>query len=178
VWVLLESGDKALDQAARRTLQQQLDLDALWLELPTPEEMEIKPEILDQVKVKLRVEFSVISVRRDDAREKFLIDCLLNSETDLRDFDAPVAFPVFGRGLVLYALVGKGIAPDTIRAASSFICGPCSCQVKEQNPGFDLLLNHDWNSAVGETKISQPIAGAGAGTIPKLVPIPTGRKKS
>jgi hypothetical protein len=175
VWLLLESGDEALDQAARQTLQQQLDLDALWLELPTPEEMEIKPEILEQVKVKLRVGFSVISVRRDDAREKFLINCLLNSEADLRNFDAPVAFPVFGRGLVLYALVGKGIAPDTIRAASSFICGPCSCQVKEQNPGFDLLLNHDWDAAVGETKISQPIAGAGA--TPKLIPIPAGRNK-
>ncbi len=177
VWVLLESGDEAKDQTARQTLDQQLEQDAQWLKLPTPEEMEIKPELLEQVKVRLRVEFSLISVSRDDIKEKFLIDCLLNSETDLREFNEPIAFPVFGRGLVLYALVGKGISTDTIRAASAFICGPCSCQVKEQNPGFDLLLNHDWEAAVGETKISQPVAGAGVSSIPKLVPIPSGKKK-
>lgn len=177
VWVLLESGDEAKDQAAREALKQQLELDAQWLKLPTPEEMEIKPELLKEVKVKLRVKFSLISVSRDDAKEKFLIDCLLNSEPDLRDFDEPIAFPIFGRGLVLYALVGKGISTDTIRAASAFICGPCSCQVKEQNPGFDLLLNHDWEAAVGETKISQPSAGAGLNNTPKLVPIPSGKKK-
>lgn len=177
VWVLLESGQADKDLAARQALESQLALDAEWLVLPTPEEMEIKPEVLEKVKVKLRVDFSLVSVARDNAEEKFLVDSLLNSETDLRDFDEPIAFPIFGRGLVLYALVGQGISTDTIRAASAFICGPCSCQVKEQNPGFDLLLNHDWETAVGETKISQPVAGAGAGTTPKLVPIPAGRKK-
>lgn len=175
VWVLLECGDKAKDDEAHETLQQQLAMDADWLKLPTPEEMEIQPEILEQVKVKLKVEFSVIRVSQKDPQEQFLVDCLLNSEPDLRQFDEPIAFPVFGRGLVLYALVGKGIAPETIRSASSFICGPCSCQVKEQNPGFDLLMNVDWKSVVGETMISQPIPGAG--TTPKLLTIPSGRAK-
>ncbi len=175
VWVLLESGDKAKDQAARQAIESQLALDEEWLKLPSPEEMEIKPEILDNVKIRLRVDFSVMSVSRNDPQEKFLIECLLNSEPDLGDFDEPVAFPVFGRGLVLYALVGKGINGDTIRAASKFICGPCSCQVKEQNPGFDLLLEHPWEQTVGDVFISQPIPGTGAQ--PKLLKIPPGRKK-
>lgn len=175
VWVLLECGDEAKNSNAREVIENQLTSDAEWLKLPTPEELEIPPEVLDQVKVKLKVAFSVISVSRDDSKEQFLIDCLLNSESDLRDFDEPIAFPVFGRGLVLYALVGKGIAPETVRAASSFICGPCSCQVKEQNPGFDLLMNFDWEAAVGTTMISQPIPGTGA--TPKLLTIPSGRSQ-
>lgn len=175
IWILLESGNKEKDQAAREAIERQLALDEEWLKLPSAEEMEIKPEILDNVKIKLRVDFSVLSVSRNDSQEKFLIESLLNSEPDLMDFDEPVAFPIFGRGLVLYALVGKGINGDTIRAASKFICGPCSCQVKEQNPGFDLLLEHPWEQSVGEVFISQPIPGTGAQ--PKLLKIPPGRKK-
>ena len=175
VWVLLESGDTAKDQAARETIEKQLALDEEWLKLPSAEEMEIKPEILESVKIKLRVDFSVLSLSRKDPQEKFLIESLLNSESDLMDFDEPVAFPVFGRGLVLYALVGKGINGDTIRGASKFICGPCSCQVKEQNPGFDLLLEHSWEQAVGDVFVSQPIPGTGAQ--PKLLKVPPGRKK-
>ena len=175
VWVLLESGDTAKDQAARDAIENQLALDEEWLKLPSPEEMEIKPEVLDNVKIKLRVDFSILTLSRNDPQEQFLIETLLNSEPDLRDFDEPVAFPIFGRGLVLYALVGKGINSDTIRAASKFICGPCSCQVKEQNPGFDLLLQHSWEQSVGDVFISQPIPGTLAQ--PKLLKIPPGRKK-
>jgi hypothetical protein len=175
VWVLLESGDKEKDEAARMALETQLTLDKEWLKLPTPEEMEIKPEVLDSVKIKLRVDFSILNIKRDDPKETFLINSLLNSEEDLRAFEEPIVFPIFGRGLVLYALIGKGINGDTIRAASKFVCGPCSCQVKEQNPGFDLLLEHQWNESVGDVFISQPIPGTGAQ--PKLLAIPPGRKK-
>lgn len=175
VWVVVKSGIPEKDSVAIKTIETQLKLDEQWLKLPTPEEMEIKPEILNSVKIKLKVEFSVLSIRRDDPQEKFLVDCLLNSEEDLRDFNEPIAFPVFGRGLVLYALVGKGINSETVREASSFICGPCSCQVKEQNPGFDLLLEGNWDETLGNVFISQPIPGAE--TQPKLLQIPPGRKK-
>ena len=175
VWILLESGDAAKDQAALTRLQEQLEKDTEWLKLPSPEEMEISPELLGSTKIPLQIQFSVVSVRRDDLKEQFLIDCLLNSESDLRDFNEPMAFPVFGRGRVLYAVVGQGISADTIRKASSFIVGPCSCQVKEQNPGFDLLLGCDWDEMVGETFISEPIPEGDSE--PKLLTIPAGRAK-
>jgi hypothetical protein len=183
VWVFLESGDKAKDEAALQTLQGQLEKDASWLELPSPEELEVKPEVLANAQIQLKIAFSIVKVRRDDQKEKFLVDCLLNSEPDLRDFAEPMAFPVFGRGRVLYALVGKGISANTIRSASSFIVGPCSCQVKEQNPGFDLLLDCEWEKALGGTLISSPAPGDSLGTAttetsePKLLTIPPGRSK-
>ncbi len=175
VWIFLESGHADKDRVALKTLKEQLEKDAEWLKLPSPEEMEIKPELLGSTKIRLQIQFSVVSVRRDDPKEQFLIDCLLNSESDLRDFDEPMAFPVFGRGRVLYAVVGQGISADTIRKASSFIVGPCSCQVKEQNPGFDLLLSCDWDELVGETFISEPIPEGDSE--PKLLTIPAGRAK-
>lgn len=177
VWLLLECGDKSKDEAAKAELEKQLESDTRRLALPSAEEMEISETVLQQARIKLAVKFSVINVRRDDPAEKFLVDCLLGSEPDLDQYsDQPMAFPVFGRGIVLYALVGKGIVADVISSASSFIVGPCSCQVKEQNPGFDLLLDVNWEEAVGETLISVP-TGGGTVSPPVLRTIPPGKKK-
>lgn len=159
VWLLVLCGDKQKDDAAQARLEAQLRLDQKRLELPTPEELEIEATVLAKAKIKLKIEFSVLTIQRDDPEEAFLMSTLINSESDLASFDEPLAFPVFGRGRVLYALVGKGIAAHTIRAASAFMVGPCSCQVKEQNPGFDLLLTADWAEAIGDTLVSEPIAG-------------------
>ncbi|MBX3420883.1 MAG: hypothetical protein KF752_04925 [Pirellulaceae bacterium] len=176
VWILVQSGDAQKDAQALNTLEQQLEADAQKLELPTADALEVEPQVLEQTKIKLRLAFSVITVSRQDPAEKFLIDCLLNSEEDLRDYpDEPIAFPVFGRGIVLYALVGKGIAGEVIHIASKFIIGPCSCQVKEQNPGFDLLLDFDWDAAVGSTLVSNPIPAEQS--TPQLLTIPPGKKK-
>jgi hypothetical protein len=75
----------------------------------------------------------------------------------------PMAFPVFGRGRALYALVGKGIAPDVIEEACVFLTGGCQCTVKAQNPGVDLIMNVDWNNLVIPTEIHDeklpPLAG-------------------
>ncbi len=174
VWLFLPCGDKEKDASARERLEKQLALDATRLELPSAEEMEIEPEVLAAAKIKLAVEFSVLTIERTDPREVFLVDALLHSESDLLDYDEPLAFPVFGRGRVLYALVGNGIQRDTIRAASTFIVGPCSCQVKDQNPGFDLLMNVPWDSAVGSTLISEPIETSDPGSPPRRLTIPPG----
>ena len=84
-----------------------------------------------------------------------------------------MGFSVFGRGRVLYALVGKGIMPETIDTACAFMVGPCSCQVKNQNPGFDLLLSHDWESVTAGSMISDALPEETA--TPKLLTIPPGR---
>ena len=73
---------------------------------------------------------------------------LLGIEDDLRDLQEPMAFPIFGRGRVLYALVGRGINPDTISETCSELIGPCTCTVKEENPGVDLVMSVDWDSRV------------------------------
>lgn len=173
VWVFVPCGDSAKDEAAYQILESQLAKEAQLIELPGVEELEISEEVLDSCKIDLRIGFSIVRLERNDVQEDFLLQTLLNSESDLREFDEPLVFPVFGRGRVLYALVGKGISADTIRSATSFMTGPCSCQVKEQNPGFDMLLSGDWEQAIGEVLISDPIPAGDAR--PKLLTIPPGR---
>ena len=98
----------------------------------------------------MKLDFSVITVAVDDPDEAVFREILLNSEDDLKDYDEPIAFPVFGRGRALPALVGKGINNDMIDDASTFLSGPCSCQVKRQNPGFDLLTSVNWDQLLEE----------------------------
>ena len=178
VWIFVESGHAERDQQAYQVLEKQLRLDEAWLELPSAAELEIEPQVLAQAKIKLQIKFSIVKLSRDDQAEQFLLQTLLNSEADLKSFDEPMAFPVFGRGRVLYALIGKGIAVDTIRSASAFMAGPCSCQVKNQNPGFDLLMTCDWDQAVGKILISDPIESPPSDAEPSLLKIPPGRGPS
>ncbi|MFM8479266.1 MAG: hypothetical protein ACKOEO_26050 [Planctomycetaceae bacterium] len=176
VWLFLESGNMQSDRDTFERLKNQLESDERRIKLPTATDLQVTPEQLSSLRIPLKLQFSILRLSRDDPDEKFLVDSLLSSEADLRDLKDPIAFPVFGRGRVLYALVGKGIDQKTISDASDFLSGPCSCQVKEQNPGFDLLLLHDWPAAIGNQLVSSPIPQVQqkAG----LLKIPPGRETS
>jgi hypothetical protein len=143
VWILLESGDAEKDGSAHETLTAQLASLAGTLELPASVD----------AKTDIPISFAIERLARSDPAEVLLINMLLSTEPDLRDpeFDGlPMVFPVFGRGRVLYALIGEGINPDTIREACEFLTGACSCEIKDLNPGADLLLAMDWKSAIAD----------------------------
>lgn len=146
VWVFLDSGNQETDDAAWETLQTEVERLQQVLELPEIEEGDLKDLSVDPTALKLRM--SSLRVSRDDPAERLLVEMLLHVEPDLIEepfVDQPMAFPVFGRGRALYALVGDGIVPETIEDAGQFLTGACQCTVKAQNPGVDLLLAVDWD---------------------------------
>jgi hypothetical protein len=98
---------------------------------------------------------------------------LMNSEADLAELNEPLVFPVFGRGRSLLPLVGAGITPENIRGSARFLAGACSCQVKEQNPGFDLLVAANWNELIPWAK-SPVSTGDRLSKPPELLPIAPG----
>lgn len=162
VWLLLESGDKAKDDAAEKVIQEQLDELTEELELP-----EIAPQDMRYLSVEpaaLQIKFSVMRLSRKDPNEKILLEMLLNSEPDLGEYsEEPIAFPVFGRGRELFALVGEGINADNIAQACYFLTGSCSCEVKAMNPGMDLLIAIDWyeyiDNLIGYDEDMPPLTG-------------------
>ena len=97
--------------------------------------------------------FSSVFVDRMNPEEEILARILLGTEQDLWNYDVPIAFPLFGRGRILYALVGDGINKDMVYRACSAVTGWCSCIVKDDNPGTDLLISADWTAGLGETWI-------------------------
>lgn len=148
VWVLLECGDKTKDTAAAQFLDERLEYLSRVMELPKLDQQDVKNGLVSIPVDGLRLAFSTLRLKRDDAAESAFIAMLLASEPDLRSLHEPIAFPIFGQGRVLYALVGKGIKVETVDRAAQFLIGSCSCQVKEQNPGVDLVMAVDWKQLV------------------------------
>ncbi|MCP4189717.1 MAG: hypothetical protein GY768_03725 [Planctomycetaceae bacterium] len=151
VWVLVESGNAEADDAAFRQLEKLLIDAPEHVSLPDQDLIETDEEYNPDNEIELKVEFSAIRVSREASDEAAIVSMLLGSEEDLREFDEPIAIPVYGRGRTYYALIGKGINADTVNDNCQFMCGACSCQIKQDNPGIDLMLAMDWQNLITES---------------------------
>jgi hypothetical protein len=150
VWVLLECGNKKKDQATKKILEERLVHLGKTLKMPELKAQDVQAGYLSIRPEDLKLGFSLLTISSDDPNEQVFREILLNSEDDLKDYDEPIAFAVFGRGRAMPALVGKGINNDMIDDACTFLSGPCSCQVKRQNPGFDILTSVNWDELLEE----------------------------
>lgn len=164
VWVMLESGDRKKDDAVAARLEREFKTLETTLDLPeaidgneaaAPVDLSHGPE--------LKVAFSILRIPRTNPAEAFFIRALMRTEPDLFDYvNEPTVFPVYGRGRALYALVGAGITDDNIYTACRFLTGACSCEVKNLNPGVDMLMAVDWDGGLGGNIISDrlpPLVG-------------------
>ncbi len=159
VWVLLESGDKKKDDEAWKILNTELRVAEETLELPEISEADIAEGLVSVDPDQLELSFASIRLSRDVPEEKMFVEMLLGSESDLKELDGAMAFPVFGRGRLLYALVDAGINPKTILETCDALIGECTCEVKEQNPGVDLVMSVDWENLVkSQIEIDESIA--------------------
>jgi len=80
----------------------------------------------------------------------------------------------------LEVISAKQLNAGLIEDLTMFLCGACSCQVKERNPGFDLLLATNWNIELyGEEGEAPPAVSNLERTPTKPTPltIPPGRKR-
>ncbi len=146
VWLVLDSPDEKKNQKAMELLEKELKSLEENLRLPEDPAMP-PPEEGAEAPEGTGISFSTIRIKRNDPKEAFLREVLLQTEPDLKEFLGEVmTFPVYGRGRALYALVAKGINPAIITEACAFLVGPCSCQVKALNPGVDLLIRADWEA--------------------------------
>ncbi len=178
IWLLIESGDKAKDDAAAAMLEKEMARAKKELKIPdgvvgqnelaAGAEAPANSDNILQSDVPLKIDFSMIRVNRLNQDEAIFLKMFLNLEDDLGDWSKePMAFPVFGRGRVLEPLIGRGITPDNILEHSGYLCGACSCEVKEQNPGMDLLLAVNWDAAIDGSqviidKVLPPLEGTAA----------------
>ncbi|MDP2982202.1 MAG: hypothetical protein Q8O92_02585 [Candidatus Latescibacter sp.] len=169
VWVLLESGNRKLDDAAADSLN--ATFAALKKHfLLSSRDIAQKVSAVSQdgsnrsSTAGWKISFPLVRLPRGNADESLLETLLIHSEPDLVEYSTfPMAFPVFGRGRVLYALVGQGITGANISKSCFFMTEGCSCEVKALNPGVDLLMTADWERGIGESWINAsetpPLAG-------------------
>lgn len=151
VWLFLESGNAEKDAKQLKILKDELQRLSKTLKL-SETATDVAGNLLDIKIINTGVDFSLVQIDRNDPAEEIFIKILMGTEADLKLFqNIPIAFPIFGQGRALYALVGNGIKPKNIETACSTIIGWCSCTIKDDNPGTDLLLKADWNSIIGDS---------------------------
>lgn len=166
VFVLVESGNPAYDDDAAKIISEQLSqaekeltLSSQFLDRADLEELEASPT----------PNFSVVQVSRDDPAEDVFVNMLMYCEPGLFEYQSdPLAFPIYGRGRALYALAGRGITRENIYYACSITIGPCSCTVKDSNPGIDMLMVADWDAGIGKSWIDEEIPLVGLGTFIRM----------
>ncbi len=153
VWVLIECGDVEKDRRARELLEAGVKRAAEKLELPegiirredlNKDYSNIDPDNILRSDVPLHISFTTETVLRDDPAEDIFLTMLV--EPEALELNEPLIVPVFGRGRTFGGLAASQSSVERIVGASEYLCGACSCQVKEGNPGYDLLIRRNWDA--------------------------------
>ncbi len=89
---------------------------------------------------------TVMELNRSSFEEKHLVSMLLNVESDLKDIREPMLFGVFGRFRVLEPLLAGGISEENIDLMIDFLTADCSCLIKDDMPGINILFDGTWEN--------------------------------
>jgi len=148
VWLLIEGGTKQVDDKAAKLLESELKRLEKTLKLPVLEATD--DQFIDRDRgPELKLSFKMVRMSRKAAQEQMFIRLLQNYDPLKDDERAkPVVFSFFGRGRSMPAMIGKGINPQVIQQDATYLIGPCSCQIKQQNPGFDVLTQINWDGVI------------------------------
>lgn len=177
VWLLLKSPDEDRNEKVRKLIKEQST--ELASKLVLPDGIGLPGSELHS-EVPLFLKFTSLEFDREDAQEQFLVRLFSSFQAQAYSEGQPLVIPVFGRGRALEVIPADQLNAKLFEELTLFLCGACSCQVKESNPGFDLLLSADWNLELfGENGVlpPPPKTVADQGQSPKLLPIAPGRKK-
>ena len=171
VWLVLPG----TDAEAARDVTQRLSaaLATLETEIEIPQGIGLPGSEL-AAQVPLAVKFSVLTAKPD--AESALRQQIAAQFGDEVAASETLVVPVFGRGRALQTFLADEVDDDTIAEVSRFLCAACSCQVKQLNPGFDLLLAVNWDErlyAPGESVPTEPPPGDDP-AVAEYVAIPAG----
>jgi hypothetical protein len=158
VWLLVESGDRPTDDAAAAMLA--AELPRLEKTLKIPELGEDDPPLRSSLP--LRVKFSILRLSRADEAERVFLATLLRGYKEPK---GAVVIPVIGRARAVWALAGEAVKGESVADLAEFVTGACSCEVKELNPGMDLLVTADWEALLD-------LGGPAAEPAPLSIPAP------
>ncbi|MCB1274948.1 hypothetical protein [Prosthecobacter sp.] len=151
VWVVADNGSP-LDTAAADHVEKRLkfleQVAALPVQDPNDPDSQLGPG------PPLKLKFTVMRIRRDDPAEKPLLRMLTGPGGEIDPDKTSFAAAVFGRGRVLGAWPLEILDDASLEDVSMFLVGRCGCRMKNENPGWDILLNVDWEKSLGEASLA------------------------
>jgi hypothetical protein len=155
IWLLVESGDAVADDVAFKRLTGALAEAERDLRLPEPD-ADSSDVTLAESDTPLRISFPVLRLSRREAEEAGFIALLTSTFTPAPRADQPFTVVVTGQGRAIAMLAGDDIDANYINAWCAFIAGACSCEVKADLPGSDLLLKADWSRLSDGRRVQEP----------------------
>lgn len=160
VWLLLESTNAAQNDAAFQRLQSLVKTHERTLEIA------VDPDEPTNT-IQFPVTYALLRVSNNAPAESAFRAMLVNFDEEKAQGADAIVVPVYGRGRGLVALPAEKVTADVVGEICAFVTGACSCEVKEQNPGMDLLMTADWDAAAEGKRLSDP-PPAGLVGIPHL----------
>ena len=145
VWVLVDNGDPIEAERSAAIISKRLRYLEQVIRLPNIDPND--PSSRLGPGPPLKVAFSLLRIA-DPKAEEPLLNMLAAQTPELRDSKRPWVSVVFGRGRVLGSWPASSMEDAQIEELALFLSGACSCQVKRQNPGWDLLLSADWDTSL------------------------------
>jgi hypothetical protein len=173
VWLVVGSKDSDAMAKLRRTLESSL---------PMLEEEILLPAGVGQPgselasPIPLAIKFSVLAIDPADPAEELLGRIIASQTVKETQAGEPLATAVFGRSRAVDVFAGSEVTPELLTDVSQFLCGVCSCQVKQLNPGFDLLAVTLWEQHLFDSGEPPPPLepAVDPNAPPVTVPIPEG----
>jgi hypothetical protein len=89
---------------------------------------------------------TVFELSRNSKDEVQFASLLLNVEDDLKGIQEPMLFGIFGRFKALEPLLGRGISEENINLMIDYLTAECSCLIKDDLPGTDILFTDKWDN--------------------------------
>ena len=88
----------------------------------------------------------VVELDRNSTEEAHFVNMLLNVEEDLKTIREPMLFGIFGRFKALEPLLAGGITEENIGLMIGYLKAECSCLIKDNLPGTDILFAGNWEN--------------------------------
>ncbi len=148
IWVLATDESEAELAAAERVEKRLRFLEqvaALPIQDPNDPDSQLGPG------PPLLLKFTTLRLRRDDPAEQLLLKMLAGPAAEIDPATSGFAAAVFGRGRVLGSWPLTELDDQSLEDACLFLIGRCSCRVKDQNPGWDILMNVDWDQVLAKS---------------------------
>ncbi len=176
VWVIADTGSP-LDPVEAARIEKRLkfleQVAALPIQDPNDPDSQLGPG------PPLKLKFATLRLRLDDPAEQLLLRMLAGPRGEFDPATTSFASVVFGRGRVLGAWPLAILDDAALENASMFLVGRCGCRLKNENPGWDLLLNLDWEKALAAPATPEPqqanagpaIAAPRPAAVPEVVQI-------
>ena len=175
IWIVIENGNESEDDAFVKSLSEKLVVASKDLKLSDGiiqmddadkiDAMATKKELDNLIRstVPLKISFQTLRISRDDPQEELFLKMLLGQSVSLRSVTEPVAIPVFGRGRCIEGVPASKLSIEALKELTSYLCSGCSCTVKAENPGVDIVMNVPWadyvSDSVMQVKALPPLTG-------------------